>query len=100
MPSHHENHLLLVEDDPTQRELVRKALHQAGYRVSEANGLDAANRLLDDDTLSLVVSDFKLADGDGLQVLAEVPAPPGAELHPGYRLRQHRACGQRNTGRR
>ena len=72
MPSHHENHLLLVEDDPTQRELVRKALHQAGYRVSEANGLDAANRLLDDDTLSLVVSDFKLADGDGLQVLAEV----------------------------
>ena len=65
-------HLLLVEDDPTQRELVRKALHQAGYRVSEASGLDGATALLDDDTLSLVVSDFKLADGDGLQVLTEV----------------------------
>ncbi|MEZ5485075.1 MAG: sigma-54 dependent transcriptional regulator [Lysobacteraceae bacterium] len=72
MGAPHQHHLLLVEDDPTQRELVRKALHQAGYRVSEANGLDAATQLLDDDTLSLVVSDFKLADGDGLQVLAEV----------------------------
>ena len=66
------DHLLLVEDDPTQRELVRKALHQAGYRVSEANGLEGAQAVLDDASLSLVVSDFKLADGDGLQVLAEV----------------------------
>ena len=72
MDALHQHHLLLVEDDPTQRELVRKALHQAGYRVSEANGLDAAVQLLDDDTLSLVVSDFKLADGDGLEVLVEV----------------------------
>ncbi|MCB1559693.1 MAG: response regulator, partial [Xanthomonadales bacterium] len=72
MGASHQHHLLLVEDDPTQRELVRKALHQAGYRVTEANGLDAATQLLDDDTLSLVVSDFKLADGDGLEVLAEV----------------------------
>jgi DNA-binding NtrC family response regulator len=66
--------ILLVEDDPAQRDLVADILVGAGFAVQLAAGLQAASQVLDDPSLQLVLSDFKLADGDGLGLLREVRA--------------------------
>ncbi|MCK7595059.1 sigma-54-dependent transcriptional regulator [Pseudomarimonas salicorniae] len=65
-------HLLLVEDDAAQRTLVSDILDGAGFRVLSAEGLDAAVAQLGVPELVMVLSDFRLADGDGLALLREV----------------------------
>ena len=65
-------HLLLVEDDPAQRVLVADILSAAGFQVLSADGLAAALAQLGVPQLVLVLSDFRLADGDGLALLGEV----------------------------
>ncbi|MEZ5455375.1 MAG: sigma-54 dependent transcriptional regulator [Lysobacteraceae bacterium] len=64
--------VLLVEDDPAQRLLVGDLLSQQGYHVQRAAGLEEARRALSEPNLQLVISDFRLADGDGLALLREV----------------------------
>jgi DNA-binding NtrC family response regulator len=64
--------ILLVEDDPTQRTLLTDVLTDAGFGVLTADGVASALPHLATPSLQLVLSDFKLADGDGLQLLREV----------------------------
>ena len=66
--------VLLVEDDPAQRELVAAALRDAGHSTHAVDGVSAASAHLADPALQLVLSDFRLADGDGLALLREVRA--------------------------
>jgi DNA-binding NtrC family response regulator len=64
--------LLLVEDDPAQRQLVGDILDAAGFSVLSADGVAAALPQLGVPDLVLVLSDFRLADGDGLTLLREL----------------------------
>jgi DNA-binding NtrC family response regulator len=64
--------VLLVEDDPTQRGLLADILRASGFEVLLADGHAAALALLADPALQLVLSDYKLADGDGLALLRDV----------------------------
>lgn len=64
--------LLLVEDDPAQRELVGNILRDAGFALSEGEGQAQAVQALEQADLIAVLSDFRLADGDGLALLKEV----------------------------
>lgn len=64
--------ILLVEDDPAQRELVAGILRGEGHAVLEADTEDAARALVEKHLPALVISDFKLAEGDGLSLLATV----------------------------
>jgi DNA-binding NtrC family response regulator len=66
--------VLLVEDDPAQRGLVADILASAGFTVRLAAGQREAVDALEDPALHLVLSDFKLADGDGLALLRDVRA--------------------------
>jgi len=66
--------ILLVEDDPAQRDLLAAALAKAGHPSVLADGLESALAQLGEPTLQLVLSDYRLADGDGLALLAEVRA--------------------------
>ena len=65
---------MLVEDDPAQRQLVGDILRSAGFAVRAVDGLQAALAALAEPALQLVLSDYKLADGDGLALLREVRA--------------------------
>jgi len=62
--------ILLVEDDAAQRRLVAGILRGAGYEVLEDGRAEDAERRLEG--VDLVVSDFKLAGMDGMQLLAQV----------------------------
>ncbi len=64
--------LLLVEDDEAQRSLVGDILGGAGFEVLCADRLSTAVAQLGAPNLVLVLSDFRLAEGDGLALLREV----------------------------
>jgi CheY-like chemotaxis protein len=62
--------ILLVEDDPETRAVVRDLLLRNGYSVQTAgDGRDALARLLDDEQPALIILDLRMPKMDGLQLL-------------------------------
>lgn len=61
--------LLLLEDNDDQRVLLQGLIADAGYQVSVAARVPEAQALLAQQPFDLVLSDWKVADGDGLQLL-------------------------------
>jgi DNA-binding NtrC family response regulator len=64
--------ILVVDDDPGFRGLMETILAGEGYRVNSAGSVAEAVRLLERRQFHLVVSDLKLPDGEGLQILSWV----------------------------
>lgn len=63
--------VLVVDDEPTVREVAATYLRRAGYRVDEASDGDAARAALAD-APDLIVLDLTLPGADGLDLLREV----------------------------
>ena len=62
--------VLVVEDDPTLREVLSETLEMANYQVKTANnGEDALRRLEQHDDISLLVSDVQMEPVDGHKLL-------------------------------
>ena len=66
--------VLIVDDDPTVREVVVSYLQAAGHAVLEAADGATALRLFDEHTADLLVLDLMLPDVDGLEVCRLVRA--------------------------
>jgi len=64
--------VLVVEDDPNLREAVCDTLELAGQAVLSAPGGEEALRLLDVQSVSLVVSDVRMMPMDGIALLKEI----------------------------
>jgi len=62
--------ILLVEDDQSLSQLLAEELEMDGYQVCQAAGLEQARAALQEQRPALIVSDLRLPDGDGMQVLA------------------------------
>ena len=60
--------VLVVDDEPTIREVVVRYLERAGYRTLEAADGNRARELLEGDTADLVVLDVMLPGTDGLEL--------------------------------
>jgi two-component system, NtrC family, response regulator HydG len=67
-------HLLIVDDEPSARSTLALLLRKRGHRVLEADGLAATTKRLGEDAFDLVVTDLRMPDGDGLDVLRAVKA--------------------------
>src|SRR5580693_4121985 len=52
------NQLLIVEDSPTQAELLRETLEEAGFAAIVAGSAEAALDKLDENDIDLVISDI------------------------------------------
>lgn len=81
--------ILLVEDDDSLREVLRRMLTGMGHSVIEAGTLSEAMALSDLPGLTLILSDIQLGDGLGTQ-LADLGGPPlilMTALPPGDPLR-------------
>jgi DNA-binding NtrC family response regulator len=63
--------ILLVEDKPELRAMLRKALERSGYSVEEAPDGNAAIDKVRSRRYQLVLSDLKLPGNSGLEVLRE-----------------------------
>jgi CheY-like chemotaxis protein len=75
-------HILLVEDDDTNRKLVRIVLGGGRYRISEAASVEQALALLARDKPDLLLLDIRLGDGSGLDVIRSVRADPAFDRVP------------------
>jgi len=68
--------ILVVEDEPDIRELVRYNLEQAGFRVAEAEDGEDALRQVASELPALVILDLMLPQGDGLEVCRALRGRP------------------------
>src|SRR6478735_8573523 len=66
--------LLVIEDDAAMRDFVVESLTEEGYRVDAAPGGRAGIARARQGGIDLVVTDVKMPDMDGLDVLAEIRA--------------------------
>jgi DNA-binding NtrC family response regulator len=73
--------ILVVDDEASARSTLALLLRKRGHRVQEAVGVAEAAKALADDTFDLVVTDLRMPDGSGLDVLRAVKAQnPGADV--------------------
>lgn len=64
--------LILVEDEPDQRETLVMLFENEGYRVSATDSAEAAIELLSEQRPDLVVTDVKLTGMDGITFFEKV----------------------------
>ncbi|HKZ05535.1 MAG TPA: sigma-54 dependent transcriptional regulator [Methylomirabilota bacterium] len=70
-------HLLVVDDETSARTTLALLLRKRGHRVVEADSVTAGAKCLTEEVFDLVVTDLRMPDGDGLDVLrtAKAQAP-------------------------
>jgi two-component system response regulator PilR (NtrC family) len=61
--------ILLVEDEPGLREVLTLALEGAGFLCEATSGIEEGQRALREATFDGVLSDLKLKDGSGIELL-------------------------------
>ncbi len=64
--------ILVVDDEQNQRDIISDILIRAKYEVAVASGLAEAAEEVERDTLDLVITDLKMEDGNGIDVVREV----------------------------
>ena len=64
--------ILVIEDDPAQRQLFETALTNAGYEVVEAPDGQAGLRLYQDQPCDLIVTDIFMPKADGLETIFDL----------------------------
>ena len=82
-----EPRILVVEDDADQRELVAGLLRGRGHAVSEAGSLAEGRAALAAGAVDLVLCDWQLGDGTGMELLSELgddPARPAFVVVTAY----------------
>jgi DNA-binding NtrC family response regulator len=66
--------ILVVDDEASARSTLALLLRKRHHRVIEAEGLTEAVKALTDETFDLIVTDLRMPDGTGLDVLRAVTA--------------------------
>ncbi|MEN6586774.1 MAG: response regulator [Sulfuricella sp.] len=74
--------ILLVEDDETNRKLMRVILAGKHYRILEAEGVEAAITILQRERPDLLLLDIRLGDGSGLDLIRTIRADPAFDAVP------------------
>ena len=75
--------VLLIDDDPGVSEVIGLLLEREGYRVECASTVRGALQKIGAAAVDLVVTDLKLPDGTGLDVIGPIRAanhPQGGAL--------------------
>ena len=73
------NSLLVVDDEPDLRTLYELTLVREGYAVETAGTVEDAWTLLGERSFSAVITDMRLPDGSGLELLQRLEAAGRAE---------------------
>jgi DNA-binding NtrC family response regulator len=64
--------VLVVDDEPGMRTALEANFRRHGWRVETATGVGDATRVLQHADFDLVVSDIRMQDGDGFEVMCSV----------------------------
>lgn len=71
-PAEHSQHLLVVDDIESNRELMRLQLQRYGYRISLAEDGEEALAMIARDHFDLVLLDIRMPSMDGIEVLQRI----------------------------
>ena len=66
--------ILIVDDDPTMREAMTETLSAAGYETLQCADGESAERVVKDGGINLVISDIRMPEMDGLELLKRAKA--------------------------
>src|SRR5262245_29406045 len=61
--------ILVVDDESSARTTLALLLRKRSHRVAEADGVATAVKTLADEAFDVIVTDLRMPDGDGLEVL-------------------------------
>ena len=97
----HRPHIVVVEDEATQRQLLVDYLDKQNFRVSGADGGVALRRLVERELPALVLLDVGLPGEDGFALARWLREKSGAHRHHhGHRRLRHRGPRGRARDRR
>lgn len=65
--------MLLVDDDPVSRTVLRIMLERLELSVTEADSVASASAVVDVDSLDLVICDYAMPEANGLDLLGAFP---------------------------
>jgi len=85
------NHIMVVDDDPGIRALIRETLVSVGYRVTTAGTPGEALSLFDANDIDVVLADWRLPEMDGIELINQLKAKSphlAAILMTGYGTKQ------------
>ncbi|MDJ0826749.1 MAG: phosphate regulon transcriptional regulator PhoB [Rhodobacter sp.] len=74
--------VLLVEDEPAQREVLAYNLEAEGFAVTKAGTGDDALMLVDEDTPDIIVLDWMLPGVSGIEICRRLKARPATRAVP------------------
>ena len=83
------NTVLVVDDEPDLRLLVRMTLEGAGYRVEEASTAEEALLRVQETRPGLILLDIRLPDGEGFDVLRVLRATKDFAMIPVVMMSAH-----------
>lgn len=75
-------HVLIVEDEPAQREVLGYNLEAEGFRVSRAEDGEQALVLVDEDAPDVMVLDWMLPNVSGIEVCRQLKMRPDTRAIP------------------
>lgn len=64
--------ILIVDDEEKLRSLLKRIISLEGFTVHEAANLKSANKILDRDSIDILLCDVKLPDGNGVDFTQEM----------------------------
>ena len=65
-------HILIIEDDKLTAKQLQKLLHNEKYTTDIAYGYSDAKKYIDKNKYAIILLDWNLGDGDGLELLKEI----------------------------
>ena len=65
-------HILVIDDDITQTEILSHLLAKQGYRVSVASTCKDGHAVANSEKVDLILLDIGMPDGDGLEVCSDL----------------------------
>jgi two-component system cell cycle sensor histidine kinase/response regulator CckA len=71
------SHILVVDDEPLAAEQIAKFLEKPGVRTSTAGSGRSALALHREDPADLIVTDLRMPDGDGVELIQAIRSEDG-----------------------
>ena len=75
-------HVLIVEDEPSQRAVLSYNLESEGFRISEAEDGDAALLMVSEEVPDLIVLDWMLPGVTGIEICRRIKSRPETRHGP------------------
>jgi len=74
--------ILTVDDSPTVREMLKTTLQNAGFNVLQAINGEEALKLLEAESIEMLITDLNMPKLDGISLIREVRKSPGGRFLP------------------